>query len=838
MESIIPKNYSFKEKQLTLFSKKKNIDTIDSYHTKFPEISKYRISSNKNTKNGQNKEHDNKTLQISSISRSLKNVALSSKLYGNYVDFYSNLSQGHSLTTSPTNKCFLFKKKNYLSIKVQPFNFWNKEKTPFNTDINNSLFLSFLNETKSKIKFLPRKPHRFINYKNELKLDKYKTNDTNDSFDVKEEFGELWEKNLFESRLLRKLGLKNIDMENCFEEKQNNLNFLYEYLKKEDELKDFFNENNFHRNISFNERTAIKKENMEFNLDIYSVCFKFFSLDDNNTINKKSQKLYFPFTLMPLFYLLDFTSFKVLLSEIIIFNKTKNHFEYIEDNLLIKILGKYINYISNSLENKKEYINNITYNKKEEILPIIYDWFVTTYSLNEKEEKEESMDNNLKKDFINDYKCYKLKIVLPKTKFSVDNLNLKVIKFINKHLISNLLKNKFKKWELYIFFDLFSTKKFKIITNLIMLNKYYKIPLKKIKLNKKYKIENKDYEFFLTQIGENISVYYAFIPFIILTLFGEKDKKFQKINLSLKDSINLYKFGQKWGMINTLFKCMFLDTKNNRIFFKFELLEEYKNELYNIIKQKNKKSYLINSNNIKNKNLNNVINSKRNKIKKILERNKTIKEKDENQIKYIDSMYEISLQDCTLRSIIINSEESEDKYYIVTQKLLKKIFSLKEEKKLLNINFKEKSLISKFIGENIPSILSAKEFNNISEEKKMLEKADIEEKRPEKELPKIENDENQILRNQTSSEILQIFPPRNLKKKENVTEKIAENKKNSIKVEKRYSNKYIFPKGIFFTRSDKKRVSITNSNELNQNRLENIKRDIIKRRTMNFKNFN
>ena len=88
----------------------------------------------------------------------------------------------------------MFKKKNYLSIKVQPFNFWNKGKTPFNTDINNSLFLSFLNETKSKIKFLPRKPHRFINYKNELNLDKYKTNDTKDSFDVKEEFGELWEK--------------------------------------------------------------------------------------------------------------------------------------------------------------------------------------------------------------------------------------------------------------------------------------------------------------------------------------------------------------------------------------------------------------------------------------------------------------------------------------------------------------------------------------------------------------------------------------------------------------------------------------------------------------------
>ena len=131
MESIITKNYSFKEKQLTIFSKKKNIDTINSYDTKFPEISKYRMPSNKNTKNGQNKEHDNKTLQISSISRSLKNVALSSKLYGNYLDFYSNLSQRHSLKTSRTNKCFLFKKKELFINKSATFQFLEQGKNSF-----------------------------------------------------------------------------------------------------------------------------------------------------------------------------------------------------------------------------------------------------------------------------------------------------------------------------------------------------------------------------------------------------------------------------------------------------------------------------------------------------------------------------------------------------------------------------------------------------------------------------------------------------------------------------------------------------------------------------------
>ncbi len=834
MESIITKNYSFKEKQLTLFSKKKNIDTIDSYHTKFPEMSKCRISSNKNTKNGQNKEHDNKTLQISSISRSLKNVALSSKLYGNYVDFYSNLSQGHSLTTSPTNKCFLFKKKNYLSIKVQPFNFWNKEKTPFNTDINNSLFLSFLNETKSKIKFLPRKPHRFINYKNELKLDKYKTNDTNDSFDVKEEFGELWEKNLFESRLLRKLGLKNIDMENCFEEKQNNLNFLYEYLKKEDELKDFFNENNFHRNISFNERTAIKKENMEFNLDIYSVCFKFFSLDDNNTINKKSQKLYFPFTLMPLFYLLDFTSFKVLLSEIIIFNKTKSCFEYIKENLLINILIKYINYISNSLKNKNGYINNITYNKKETVYPLIFDWIVTASSLNEDDEE----NTNIKSNSRNNYRCFKLKIVLPKIKFVVDNLNIKINKLLNKHIISNLLKNKFKKWELYIFFDLFTTKRFKIITNLIMLNKYYEIGLKKIKLNKNYKVQNKDYEFFLTYIEDNYSQYYTFIPFIILIVFGKKNKKFQKINLNMKESINLVKFGKKWGMINTLFKCMFFDKTKDKIFFKFELLEDNDNELYKAITERNNQ----NNNYLKTENLNDKINS--NDINDIINE----KEKNKIPIKYKDKMYEILLLDFTLQKIIITPKDSENKYYTIPQNILNGIFTKKDVNKIFNTSYTDISLVAKYIGENCNLILTAKESDNIAAEKKMIEEADIENEKSANEMnnsEESENQENKISIEQNSLNVLQNFEiiQRNntakIEVKKEIKKEIKIESGKSIKnYEKKYSSKYVFPKGLYLGRSEKKRVSIANKNELNQNRLENMNRYFIKRRTVNLKNYN
>ena len=118
---------------------------------------------------------------------------------------------------------------------------------------------------------------------------------------------------------------------------------------------------------------------------------------------------------------------------------------------------------------------------------------------------------------------------------------MKIVKYLNKQMTAKLLQNKFNNWQKFIFFDLFSTKKFKIISNLIMLNRHNKIPEKKIYLFKKHKIQHKIYEFYLTQIGENYSHFYIFIPYIILILFGEKNKKYQKINLNLKESKNLIK---------------------------------------------------------------------------------------------------------------------------------------------------------------------------------------------------------------------------------------------------------------------------------------------------------
>ena len=829
MKPKIIKKISLKDNPYHIFSTEKNSHTKSNYLRSLNR----RIIDNENNKIRLLTNYEKQNSDISSYSKSIKSVALNSKLYGNYIDYYSNITQEHSFKTPRVNKYPLLKNKKYLSIKLQPLTERNsnKDKISFSTDISNSIFLSYTKDIKPVKKIIEIKPYGFKYGRTRIRFDRSKTTD---SFTAGKDFRELCDINLFESKFLKQIGIKKIDMNNCYEEKQKNFKFFYEYLKKVVELKDIFNQKNIHRNIIFNGRTAIKKENIEYKLDIYSLCLKFFSMGNN----KENQKLYFPFILMPIFYLLDLISFKFLLSEIIIFNKNDNCFEYIEDNLFIQIIKKYINYIYNSLENKQEYVLNITYNKKETIFPLIYYLIIIKNYLNEEEDK--NINKYVKNNFQNNYRCYKLKIVLPKIKFYVDNLNIKINKFLNKHIIANLLQNKFNKWEKYIFFDLFSTKRFKIITNLIMLNKYYEIPLKKIKLNKNYKIKNKDYEFFLTQIGENHSLYYTFIPFIILTLFEQKgNKKFQKLNLTLKDSININKFGKNCGIINTLFKCMFIDKMTNKINFKFELLEDDNNELFNVIKEENNN----NNNSLKIGNLNEDINSNDVNSNNFLTINYNMTEKENNKIpiKYKDRMIEILLQDCTFRKIEITSNSSEDKYYMVPQNILDNINNIEDKNKIFNINYADISLISKYIGENSKSILTAKESNNVAEEKKMMDEMDsdddvinfvmtIKENTVKKEQPK-QNIFNKL-------NIFKIVQNNNEEKKEIKKENNVEIVSNNIIEEKRRSSKFIFPKGIFTGRSEKKKVSITNINELNQNRFNNITRDIIKRRTLNLKKYN
>ena len=751
---------------------------------------------------------------VSKISKSLKSVILSSNLYSNYIDLYKQLTQDTSFKTPKVTQYPLLKNEKYLPIKTETSTTkeTHKEKisfSKFKDESNDSLFISAVKNIKTK-KHVEKEKIYSLKYPNTKT--QYERAKSAISKKAAKDFRELCDHNIFETKFLNQIGIKKIDIYNCSEEKQKYFNFFVEYVKGLDDIKDIFNENNFQRNITFNGKTAIRREKMEFNLNIYSLCFKFFSLNDNknNDVKKKeTQKLFFPFELMPFFYLLDFESFKVFLSEIITYDQYNNCFEYIREGLLLKKLKKYINYITNFLEDKSTtYINNITYNKNESLFPLVYDWIISD-NLQSEELEEDIINKSDQNKLNNNYQCFKLKIVLPKIKFRVNNIKTKIVKLLNKHMIANLLEKKYQKWEKFIFFDLFSTKKFKILLNLIQLNKYNKISKKNISLYNKHNIQNKDYEFFLTQIGENYSFHYTLIPYTVLTLYGDKKKTFQKIIMTLKESKNLHKFGQNWGMINTLFKCMFINKMKNKIFFKFDLLEDDNNDLYNAIKSEIKKDIRPKSSNF-NKSIG----------KNSLKKNKD-KEKEAIYTKYKDNIFEISLLKCSFLKINITSIRSEYKYYQIPSNILKIIFNIKDEKKLFDTSLTDIPLMARYIGQNFKLILSAKEINIASEEQAMMDKADTVDDVQKYGIKVVEFARNP---NRKRLKTFQIFKNKDSKDLNN-------------KFKKQYSNMYNLPRALVSSKNHKKENSFTNINESDRNKIGTFNRNINKKRTFTMKYF-
>jgi hypothetical protein len=300
-------------------------------------------------------------------------------------------------------------------------------------------------------------------------------------------------------------------------------------------------------------------------------------------------------------------------------------------------------------------------------------------------------------------------------------------------------------------------------------------------------------------------------------LFGEKNKKFQKINLNLKDCKNLIKFGKIWGLINTLFKCMCIDKSKNKIFFKFNSLEDEKNELYKIAIDENSKHIV--------KTININANTNNNYLKKISSKSSMLKDKDNFQTKYKDNMFEINLLNCTLLKINITSYKSENKYYKIPQNLLKTIFNIKDENKIFNTSCSEISLMSQNIGENSKFILSAAESDIISEEQSLVKKTKIKD-----EVRKYEKfiSEPQIPRHQESFNRLKTFQllqnnTNNFLKKETKKENFVETKIN-------LNNNF----GYEVNKTFSKKISVSDVDSLRKSRIEHgILRDSTKKQTSN-----
>ena len=354
--------------------------------------------------------------EVSLITKRLKLITLSNLSYSNYINYYCNLTQDHTFKTPRILNYPLRKNEKYLPIKSQQNN------RNFNASGGDSFFINFMKETEQNTeKIVETKPYGYKYGDTKIRIDKKKVKSSYINTINPKDFQNLCETNIFESKLLKLIGLKNIDMYNSIDEKKNNFQFFNNYLEKFNDIDDLFNYDNSYKNIKFNARTAIIKKTIYFKLEIYSLCFKFYLLGNKS----KPQKLFFPFKLLPLFYLLDFQIFKVFLSEIIYYDDKKKCLSFIDNNLLLNTIKKYYSFISNTTEKDSKYLNYITYNKNELCFYLIYDWIISNSQVNF--ENSENNDNN---------KCYKLKITLPKIKFYIDNYNIKIIKHLNKHIIA------------------------------------------------------------------------------------------------------------------------------------------------------------------------------------------------------------------------------------------------------------------------------------------------------------------------------------------------------------------------------------------------------------------
>ena len=141
---------------------------------------------------------------VSEISRTLKKLTLNSVLYGNYRNYYSNITRKYSFKKPGIKRHPLSAKKDSKGLDTY------KEKKPFNFEI--------------------------IKAKKRLYTASYT------SKNIKGDFEELCEKSLFESAILKKIGIKKIDLNNCLEEKQKNFLFFCEYMKHADGFKDIFSQ--------------------------------------------------------------------------------------------------------------------------------------------------------------------------------------------------------------------------------------------------------------------------------------------------------------------------------------------------------------------------------------------------------------------------------------------------------------------------------------------------------------------------------------------------------------------------------------------------------------------
>ena len=609
-----------------------------------------------------------KNMEVNSFVKKLKSTILSNKIFSKYMDNYIGQTQDFCFK-SPENTVYPLKKNfQFLPINERINHIIEEEPKVDDIKINNE------NEENSVIE----KPYGFKYKKTKIVINRDRDfyNHNNSSERKKSKLFMSFSEGDYTHELLKTFGLNNIDINNNNEIIKKNFEYLHESIINLNSLENFTSE----KSIEFKIKNHFTKEDIQFNMNIYSLCFNFYEIkkdnNDNNNTNDnnkiiKKQKLYLPFKLLPFFYLLNYSKFKNFISEIIYYDKDTKLMNFNHDKFREKIKKYSFHLRSIYQRNNSDDFKDITFYKNEYVYHNYYDWAV----INEKDGKN------------NDNIIYKMKIIFPKVIFEEKNNKIKVINHLNKNILIQVLKQCFVDWEKLVLFDLFSNKRFRLLINKILVgrNKYFE---KKIKLheNKTYIIintiynnsidnksfknnfskPNKNYEFFITDAVKKESFYYIFIPNIILLLVGEVKKSFQKIYLNLKESRKLFELSKYWGELNTLFKCMYKDEISNKIHFKLNLLEDMPQELYKTI-QNEKISFRDSL-----------------RLRTINANSSNFSKEKSNCLRYKTNDLELLLLECLLNKININFNETKYFYYQVPIKLLNTILTTKDNMKIVH----------------------------------------------------------------------------------------------------------------------------------------------------------
>jgi len=341
-------------------------------------------------------------------------------------------------------------------------------------------------------------------------------------------------------------------------------------------------------------------DNLEYNQDKIDEKDNIDSSKNEKEHNENVQKLYLPFKYIPLIFLLSYSSFKVFISEIIIFDDKNNKFNFIESEIMENIIKKYSDFCRNkilmhNIEKNESVFKDIIYNENEFHYNYIFYWII----YDKREEK-------IKK------KMFKFKIIFPLISLKIDNYEIKFNKFINKCIIFELIKNNFISWDRYILYNLFMDKKLRKSLGKILkkernffLNQYSAKNVGPAIDNTIAKKNN--FDFFLTELSEdlNYNYYYYFAPYkaTIMSKVRNKFNIHDSVSLKLNDTKKIYKLAKHFGLIGIISKCMFYNKLTNKYYFAFKVLQDTQDIISNykkfekemcIINNKCSKAYKVN----------------------------------------------------------------------------------------------------------------------------------------------------------------------------------------------------------------------------------------------------